>query len=160
MLGLFAWLLGTNRQARPWVGAIPLRAEARVNPRKRRPDGVDNRADNEECYEQRLRNALPCPLAPIHRLPHCLNKRPATASSLATMSADRTAGAVIRAYSSARSQPAGQGLGLVSLRRGAIMATSALAFSAFSPSTRTISATCTWSWSGCQQSKSVTMATV
>ena len=35
-----------------------------------------------------------------------------------------------------------------------------LAFSAFSVSTRTMSATCTWPWSGCQQSKSVTMATV
>ena len=54
----------------------------------------------------------------------------------------------------------GQGLGRALRRRGAIIETRVLARSALSSSTRMMSATCTWSWSGCQQSKSVTMATV
>ncbi len=71
----------------------------------------------------------------------------------------RASGAVISALSSARSEPIGQ----ASCSRGnsrASRVTRRFALSAFAVSTLITSATVTASWSGCQQSKSVTMATV
>src|SRR5262245_9249674 len=88
-----------------------------------------------------------------------LRTLPATASSFLMISGSRASGAVIKALSSARSDPTGQG----SCSRGkscARRATRRLAFSAFDSSTLMMSCTVTASWSGCQQSKSVTMAAV
>ena len=85
--------------------------------------------------------------------------RPATASSFFNSSGSRASGAVISALSSARSEPIGHG----SCSRGksfASRATSRFAFSALAVSTLMMSCTVTASWSGCQQSKSVTIATV
>lgn len=85
--------------------------------------------------------------------------RPATASSFFKSSGSRASGAVISAVSSARSEPMGHG----SCSRGksfASRATSVFAFSALLVSTLMMSCTVTASWSGCQQSKSVTIATV
>ena len=53
-----------------------------------------------------------------------------------------------------------QGILTVPVRRAPSSATSARAMSAFENSTFTTCSTVTWSWSGCQQSKSVTIATV
>src|SRR5262249_38629784 len=87
------------------------------------------------------------------------NTLPATASSFFSSSGSRASGAVIIAASSGRSEPTGHG----SCSRGksrASRATSVFAFSAFAVSTLMMSCTVTASWSGCQQSKSVTIATV
>src|SRR5262249_7107141 len=84
---------------------------------------------------------------------------PAPASSFLTSFGSRASGAVMSALSSARSEPIGHG----SCSRGkscASRATRRLAFSALAVSTLMMSCTVTASWSGCQQSKSVTMATV
>src|SRR6266853_481721 len=87
------------------------------------------------------------------------NSRPATASSFAISAGSRASGAVMMAVSRARSEPIGQG----SCSRGKSRAkrtTRRLALSALAASTLMTSCTVTASWSGCQQSKSVTIATV
>jgi hypothetical protein len=100
------------------------------------------------------------PVPAIDSMVYFLRKtRPATASSFLTSLRSRACGAVISALSSARSDPIGHG----SCARGksrASRATKRAAFSALAMSTLIMSCTVTASWSGCQQSKSVTMATV
>src|SRR5450830_899761 len=84
---------------------------------------------------------------------------PATASSFLISSGSRASCAVTSALSSALSEPIGHG----SCSRGkscASRATRRCARVALSISTLMMSGMVTASWSGCQQSKSVTMATV
>src|SRR6266403_346808 len=95
----------------------------------------------------------------LQKSAHARKTRPATASSFFNSSGSRASGPVINAVSSERSEPIGHGSCLLG-KSLASRATRLLALSAFDVSTRMMSFTVTASWSGCQQSKSVTMATV
>ena len=85
--------------------------------------------------------------------------RPATASSFAAIAGSRASGAVMTACSRAVWHPSLQAPVRAPSSRAASL-TSARPWPAFASSTPMMFSTDTESWSGCQQSKSVTIATV